>query len=77
MLLGGGAGTDTLSGGASNDLLIGGTGNDALTTGNGADIIVFNKGDGKDTVAASSSGDNTLSLGGGANYADLLFPEER
>ena len=72
-LLGGGAGTDTLSGSASNDLLIGGSGNDTLNTGNGADIIVFNKGDGKDTVAASNTRDNTLSLGGGAKYADLLF----
>ena len=72
-LLGGGVGTDTLSGSASNDLLIGGAGNDTLNTGNGADIIVFNKGDGKDTVAASNSKDNTLSLGGGARYTDLLF----
>ncbi len=46
---------------------------DALTTGAGADIIVFNKGDGVDTVAASTTADNTLSLGGGALYADLLF----
>ncbi|MFZ1832670.1 MAG: calcium-binding protein [Pseudomonadales bacterium] len=72
-LLCGGAGADTLSGSGSNDLLIGGTGNDTLNTGNGADIIVFNKGDGQDTVAASSTRDNTLSLGGGTKYADLLF----
>jgi Ca2+-binding RTX toxin-like protein len=72
-LLNGGAGADTLSGAAGNDLLIGGPGNDALTTGSGADIIVFNKGDGSDMVAASTTADNTLSLGGGTLYADLLF----
>jgi Ca2+-binding RTX toxin-like protein len=72
-LFNGGAGTDTLTGSSANDLLIGGAGNDALTTGSGADIIVFNKGDGLDTVAASTTKDNTLSLGGGVLYADLLF----
>ena len=72
-LFNGGIGTDTLTGTANNDLLIGGTGNDALTTGAGADIIAFNLGDGADTVAASTTKDNSLSLGGGARYADLLF----
>jgi Ca2+-binding RTX toxin-like protein len=72
-LLNGGLGADTLTGTANNDLLIGGAGNDALTTGAGADMIAFNKGDGADTVAASTTTDNTLSLGGGTTYADLLF----
>lgn len=72
-LLNGGLGTDTLAGAAGNDLLIGGAGNDALTTGSGADIIVINRGDGQDTVAASTTKDNTISLGGGVTYADLLF----
>jgi Ca2+-binding RTX toxin-like protein len=69
----GGAGTDTLTGGSSRDLFIGGTGNDTITTGTGADLIVFNKGDGADTVAASTTQDNVLSLGGGTEYADLIF----
>ena len=72
-LLNGGAGTDSLSGASGNDLFIGGIGNDTIATGQGADIIVFNQGDGSDTVAASTGADNTLSLGGGARYADLLF----
>jgi Ca2+-binding RTX toxin-like protein len=72
-LLNGGAGTDTLTSGTTSDLLIGGTGNDALTTGAGADLLAFNLGDGQDTVAASTTKDNTVSLGGGARYADLLF----
>ena len=53
--------------------MIGGIGNDALATGLGADLIVFNKGDGVDTVAASTTTDNTLSIGGGTLYADLVF----
>lgn len=72
-LLNGGAGTGSLSGTSGNDLLIGGVGGDTITTGQGADVIVFNKGDGSDTVAISTGTDNTLSLGGGTLYADLLF----
>ncbi len=72
-LLNGGAGTDTLKGTSGNDLLIGGKGNDTITTGAGADVLLFNRGDGQDTVAANTTQDNTLSLGGGITYADLLF----
>jgi Ca2+-binding RTX toxin-like protein len=72
-LFNGGAGTDTITGTANNDLIIGGIGNDTLTSGQGADIIAFNKGDGQDTLAASTTMDNTLSIGGGALYADLVF----
>ncbi|MDQ1919813.1 calcium-binding protein [Massilia pseudoviolaceinigra] len=69
----GGAGIDTLTGGAGNELFIGGTGNDSIVTSTGADIIAFNRGDGQDTVAASIGKDNTVSLGKGVTYADLLF----
>ncbi|NHZ80008.1 hypothetical protein F2P44_12075 [Massilia sp. CCM 8695] len=69
----GGAGIDSLTGGSGNELFIGGTGNDSIVTSTGADIIAFNRGDGQDTVAASSGKDNTLSLGKGVKYADLLF----
>ena len=72
-LLDGGAGTDTLTGNAGNELYIGGQGNDTITTGTGADMIVFNKGDGQDTVKASVGADNTISLGGGINYTDLTL----
>jgi Ca2+-binding RTX toxin-like protein len=72
-LFNGGAGTDTLHGSLANDLLIGGTGNDLLDGGGGADIIAFNRGDGQDALAASAGQDDTLSLGGGIAYADLLF----
>jgi Ca2+-binding RTX toxin-like protein len=72
-LFNGGADNDFLNGSAARDLLIGGLGNDTLTTGSGADLILFNKGDGQDTVAASTGKDNVLSLGNGIAYADLLF----
>ena len=72
-LLDGGAGNDTISAGAGNDFLIGGTGNDTINTGTGADVIAFNRGDGMDIVNASTVKDNTLSLGKGIMYQNLLF----
>ncbi|WP_338849942.1 hypothetical protein V8J88_20390 [Massilia sp. W12] len=72
-LLDGGAGNDVLSAGAGNDFLIGGLGNDTIHTGSGSDVIAFNRGDGADVVMASAGKDNTLSLGNGIQYADLLF----
>ncbi|WP_308626863.1 calcium-binding protein [Massilia genomosp. 1] len=72
-LLDGGAGIDRLVGGSGNDMFIGGKGADAITTGTGADLIVFNRGDGVDTVLGTPGADNTLSLGGGIRYADLLL----
>ena len=71
--LNGFGGADSLTGGSGSDILIGGTGNDAINTGNGADIIAFNRGDGSDTVAVSTTQDNSVSLGGGIRYADLYF----
>jgi Ca2+-binding RTX toxin-like protein len=70
----GGAGNDSITGGAGRDFFMGGTGNDTIGTGNGADVIVFNVGDGQDTVNPSSGVDDTLSLGGtGLTYANLTF----
>ena len=71
--LNGGAGTDTLTGGTGNELFIGGAGNDTIIPNAGADIIAFNRGDGQDTIDASSGADNTLSIGGGIRYADMTF----
>jgi Ca2+-binding RTX toxin-like protein len=72
-LLDGGADNDTLTGGAAQELFIGGSGNDTISTNTGADIIAFNKGDGQDIINGSTGADNTLSLGNGIQYADLLF----
>jgi hypothetical protein len=72
-LFDGGADNDTLIGGAGSEFFIGSIGNDAITSGTGFDVIAFNRGDGQDTVLASTNKDNTLSLGNGIKYADLLF----
>jgi VCBS repeat-containing protein len=72
-LFDGGNGADKLNGGAGNELFIGGAGNDTITTGAGADIIALNRGDGQDTVIASTGADNTISLGGGIGYQDLAL----
>jgi Ca2+-binding RTX toxin-like protein len=72
-LLDGGSGNDSLTGNAGNEMFVGGAGNDTVNTGTGSDIIAFNRGDGQDTVAASQGADNTLSLGGGIRYQDLVF----
>ena len=67
----GGAGTDRLTGGASAEIYLGGLGRDTLTTGAGNDVILFNKGDGQDTIAADGTGSDTVSLGGNFAYTDL------
>lgn len=72
-LFDGGAGTDAITGGTGNDFIVGGLGNDTITTGTGADVIAFNRGDGMDVINASTGTDNTVSLGKGIKYADLLF----
>ena len=70
-LFDGGAGNDTLTGGAADDLFAGGTGNDSIVTGNGADVILFNRGDGLDTVTTGTRPTATLSLGGALTYDSL------
>jgi len=71
--LDGGNGEDLLIGGSGNDLLIGGGGDDSIDAGDGRDIILFNRGDGRDTVRSGAQGGATVSLGGGIEAADLLF----
>lgn len=72
-LINGGTGTDTITGGASAEIFLGGLGNDTVTTAGGNDIILFNQGDGQDTFATGGTGSDTISLGGGITYADLVF----
>ncbi|WP_273703716.1 calcium-binding protein [Candidatus Accumulibacter vicinus] len=72
-LFNGGTGTDILTGGAAAEIYLGGLGNDTYTTAGDNDILLFNKGDGQDTFAAGGTGSDTLSLGGGIDYADLSF----
>ena len=56
---------------------LGGAGNDTLRTGAGNDVIVFNRGDGRDTFVASDSGQGVLSLGGGIAYSDGSSPSQQ
>ena len=72
-LFDGGDGNDTITGGLGNEFIAGGAGNDAIITGKGMDILAFNRGHGVDTVNASVGVDNTVSLGNGIQFADLLF----
>ncbi|NHZ88103.1 hypothetical protein F2P45_03555 [Massilia sp. CCM 8733] len=72
-LLDGGAGADRLSGGDGSELFFGGKGADNIATGAGADLIVFNRGNGMDTVGVSVGADNVVSLGDGIAYADLAL----
>jgi Ca2+-binding RTX toxin-like protein len=75
-VLDGGAGDDLIFGGKGSSLIAGGTGNDTIRTGSGTDVILFNRGDGVDTVIADRSGDNTLSFGGGIRYSDLSLSRQ-
>jgi Ca2+-binding RTX toxin-like protein len=71
--LDGGLGDDVLLGGADSDLLRGGHGNDTIDAGEGSNLILFNRGDGQDSLRIGADADGTLSLGGGIGYGDLLF----
>ena len=72
-LFNGGSGADVLRGGSGAEIFLGGQGNDTFTTTGGNDIILFNKEDGQDTFASGGTGSDTISLGGGITYADMLF----
>jgi Ca2+-binding RTX toxin-like protein len=69
----GGSGNDYLIGLAGNDTLSGGLGNDLLNAGAGNDIVLFNVGDGEDTVAGGTlnTGDVIKLLG--TNLYDINF----
>ncbi|HLO62595.1 MAG TPA: putative Ig domain-containing protein, partial [Azonexus sp.] len=82
-LLDGGAGDDYLESSIANDLIIGGQGNDFLSADDGNDVILFNRGDGVDTLNSYSTNEgpvgqraDTISLGGGIEYADLSFSRD-
>jgi hypothetical protein len=69
-LLDGGNGSDELTG---NGVLIGGQDNDLLDLVAGPNVVALNAGDGQDSLASGSSAGNTLSLGGGIQYADFAL----
>ena len=61
----GGAGDDMIDGGAGNDTITGGTGDDTIAGGTGDDLIIWNDGDGSDTVDGGVGGNDTLQVNGG------------
>ena len=65
-----GGGADTIDGGGGNDELTGGVGNDLISGGTGADRIIWNPGDGSDTVEGQADSD-TLDFFG-ANIAENI-----
>lgn len=72
----GGAGDDLLRGAAGNDTLEGGLGDDWLEIGPDATTVVFNVGDGHDTIyfkQISIGGPVSLKLGAGITASDLQF----
>lgn len=77
-LIFGGAGLDDVWAGNQNDLLIGGKGDDFIDADRdgdgirGRDILLFNMGDGKDSVQRLGAG-STISIGGGALYRNLAL----
>jgi serralysin len=74
--LNGGDQADTLSGGSGNDTLRGGKGDDVLTGGPGDDTFAFARGDGNDTVHASSiDGSDIVAFDPGVAHAQLWFAQ--
>lgn len=61
---------DTLTGTRNDDTFTGGAGDDVINTGEGYNRIVFNAGDGRDTVNGAV---DTLQLGAGLTSQDLQF----
>lgn len=69
------AGNDTLDGLRGNDWLEGGQGDDFILTGAGSDKVVMRNGDGHDTVADFTPGeDHVLFDSGTGYYSDIMLP---
>jgi hypothetical protein len=58
-----GLGNDSLITGDGHDLIAAGAGDDSIQLGQGSKVILFNRGDGQDSVAGLSNQDIVLSLG--------------
>ena len=74
----GGAGDDRLHGGEGDDSLTGGAGNDTLYGEEGSDVFVFASGDGVDTIADFTPGEDMIDLRGYptiTDFSDLTISE--
>ena len=72
----GNGGDDTLRGKDGNDILVGGKGNDELYGDKGNDTIIWNLGDGLDTVIDYNTGINTIQFGEGITFERLTFERD-
>lgn len=72
----GNGGDDVIYGRNGNDVMIGGKGNDELCGEEGNDIIVWNRGDGFDTVIDYNVGINTVRFGADITMKQLVFERE-
>lgn len=55
---------DTISAGSGNDIIIAGKGNDKITGGKGNNTIIYNKGDGNDTITLTKGENLDIKLQG-------------
>lgn len=61
-LMYGQGGNDEMSGGLGDDTIVGGPGDDVLRLGGGRNVVVFDRGDGRDTVYGFGAGPNVIDL---------------
>ena len=79
--LSGADGNDALFGGAGNDQLMGGVGADVLIGGAGQDTFVLRPGDGgntlnlADVITDYQDGTDSIGLGGGLSFANLVITQ--
>lgn len=78
------AGNDILDGQVGNDTLIGGVGDDLIKSGPGNDIVIYNIGDGNDTlinqggyfgITSYQPGVDKIMFGNGISVADVSFSQ--
>jgi Ca2+-binding RTX toxin-like protein len=71
-VLRGGTENDTIAGGDGDDRLIGDPGADDLNGGNGNDTLVWNNGDGSDTMDGEGGGGDEVEVNGAAGPRDVF-----
>lgn len=59
-----------------DEIITSSSANDIIHTGNGADTIVFQRGDGQDTLYGGTGTDNTVVLAGGIRTADISLSRQ-